>query len=228
MGNEIELKSKRGKLFPQIVKFVKHRTDEHYYCRVGDHICNTLDELGAELLNTYGDFRMEAPLSVKIAGLVEESEVFLPFSDEMAERILMGEPLHCETLAGDIVVLIPSVDTPPSDEKVGIYPYCGIVYTDCERGHELMHYSDGGLCYEYPQEDARLIVLEGSAMKALKETSQERAEPGPRVKMAKPEPEEMSEEASAENEESSPQEPVSAPNESPEGAEYPDDYLDQL
>ena len=218
MSNEIELKSKRGKLFPQIVKFVKHRTDEHYYCRVGDHICNTLDELGAELLNTYGDFRMEAPLSVKIAGLVEESEVFLPFSDEMAERILMGEPLHCETLAGDVVVLIPTVDTPPADEKVGIYLYCGIVYTG-ERGHELRHYSDGGLCYEYPQEDARLIVLEGSAMKALKEASRVRAEPGP---------EEMSEEANAENEESSPQEPVSAPHESPEGAEYPDDYLDQL
>ena len=121
------MKSKLGELFPQIVKFVKHRTDEHYYCRVGDRVCNTLDELGAELLKTYGDFRMEAPLSVKIAGLVEESEVFLPFNDEMAGRILMGEPLHCETVAGDIVVLIPSVDTPPSDEKVGVYPYCGIV-----------------------------------------------------------------------------------------------------
>ena len=226
MSNEIELKSKRGELFPQIVKFVKHRTDEHYYCRVGDRVCTTLDELGAELLKTYGDFRMEAPLSVKIAGLVEESEVFLPFSDEMAGRILMGEPLHCETVAGDIVVLIPSVDTPPSDEKVGVYPYCGIVYAGSEMSRELTHYSHEGLCFEYPQEDARLIVLEGSAMKALKETA--KAAAATEQEGAEPQPAEMNEGASAEETESSPQEPVSEPNEGPGDTEYPDDYLDQL
>ena len=226
MSNEIELKSKRGELFPQIVKFVKHRTDEHYYCRVGDRVCNTLDELGAELLKTYGDFRMEAPLSVKIAGLVEESEVFLRFSDEMAGRILMGEPLHCETLAGDIVVLIPSVDTPPSDEKVGVYPYCGIVYAGSEMSRELTHYSHEGLCFEYPQEDARLIVLEGSAMKALKETAKTAA--ATEQEGAEPVPTETNEAAGAEKTESSPQKPVSEPNEGPGDTEYPDDYLDQL